>query len=405
MHVAFFTGEYPTPTYPAGGLANYLKKNGAELSRRGHRVTIFFLSSTNKVWNDGHVTIIEIKTARKIIAKFIPIPGVRIFARIIWNIHNAWLLRKFFYQYHKKDKFTIVQVPLLPHGGAMALFLLFGPRPVPIVGRLSFDTLSFQQVNRENLQSISYRTTTRLERWQIKKLDGVFGPCRKIAKIVEERESLNVKVIRTPLEVLEKSEAAKSIIQKLPVTKPYFLYFSQFEIFKGFDIAVEASELILKKFSNVSVLFVGTPKQNSASQWVKKLLELESIYHNRIKLLPPQPKDKLYPLIQKSEAVLMPARLDNYPNACLEALALGTIVIGTYDSSLDEIIIHQKTGFLVPKDNVKIYYKMMKSVMNMSTQKRKMITDNINEYYRRVHQEDRIGALLDYYSTIIKKYQ
>jgi predicted membrane GTPase involved in stress response len=34
----------------------------------------------------------------------------------------------------------------------------------------------------------------------------------------------------------------------------------------------------------------------------------------------------------------MPSRVDNYPNACLEALSLGVPVIGTYDSSLDEMI-------------------------------------------------------------------
>jgi glycosyltransferase involved in cell wall biosynthesis len=44
--------------------------------------------------------------------------------------------------------------------------------------------------------------------------------------------------------------------------------------------------------------------------------------------------------------VVTPSRVDNCPNTCLEAQALGKIVIGTRQSSLEELVDHGVTGFL-----------------------------------------------------------
>ncbi len=39
--------------------------------------------------------------------------------------------------------------------------------------------------------------------------------------------------------------------------------------------------------------------------------------------------------------------IDNFPNACLEAMSLGKAVIGTRGASFDELISDEATGFLV----------------------------------------------------------
>ena len=68
---------------------------------------------------------------------------------------------------------------------------------------------------------------------------------------------------------------------------------------------------------------------------------------NHIHFIPSIPKAQLYPIIAHAVTVLMPSRVDNYPNACLEAQMLGIPVIGSRNSSLDEMIEDGKTGFLV----------------------------------------------------------
>ena len=402
MHIAFFTGEYPTPNNPAGGLANYLKKTGLALQERGYKVTIFFLSTTNRIWKDGKVVIVEIKTYGDFFQKFFRIPVLRVIVKIIANIHKAWLLKNNHTRYSQYNKIDIIQIPLLPHGGAMALFLLWN-QPTPLVGRLSSDTISYQKANQDDLKNLSYQVITKLEGFQIKKLNGVFGPCRKIADIVKKREEIDVRVIRTPLE-FPPQVINTFVTEELPVQKPYFIYFGQFELCKGFDIAVEATKLIIKNTSQISILFFGTPKRNSAAPWADELNRLTSTHSSQVKLLPPQSKDKLYPLIQQSTAVLMPARLDNYPNACLEAQALGAIVIGTYDSCLEEMIVDGQTGYLAEKDHIISFYEKMQTVLTMDNDRRHVMKENILNHIFCIRQEDRIGALIQYYSKILKNY-
>lgn len=402
MHIAFFTCEYPTSNSPAGGLANYLKKTGLELQKRGHKVTIFFLSTANKIWKDGKVKIVEIKTYGDFFQKFSRIPVLRIIARIIANIHNAWLLKTNCTKYSQYDKIDIIQVPLLPHGGAMALFML-RKQSIPLVGRLSSDTISYQKTNQDDLKNLSYQITTKLESFQIKNLDGVFGPCRKIVNIVKKREMIDVRVIRTPLE-LPSQIIDTFITEELPVQKPYFIYFGQLELVKGFDIAVEATKLLIQNSSQIPVLFIGTSKHNSAAPWADELNRLTSTHSSQVKLLPPQAKEKLYPLIQQSTAVLMPARLDNYPNACLEAQALGAIVIGTYDSCIEEMIVDEQTGYLAKNDSINSFYKKMQIVLALDSEGRQVMKENILNHISCIRKEDRIGELIQYYSTILKNY-
>jgi glycosyltransferase involved in cell wall biosynthesis len=46
--------------------------------------------------------------------------------------------------------------------------------------------------------------------------------------------------------------------------------------------------------------------------------------------------------------VVLPSLIDNLPNACLEAMALGKPVVGTRGASFEEMIRDGETGFLVP---------------------------------------------------------
>ena len=49
--------------------------------------------------------------------------------------------------------------------------------------------------------------------------------------------------------------------------------------------------------------------------------------------------------------VVLPSLIDNFPNACLEAMGLGKVVIGTVGTSFDELISEGTTGFLVSPNN------------------------------------------------------
>jgi glycosyltransferase involved in cell wall biosynthesis len=65
------------------------------------------------------------------------------------------------------------------------------------------------------------------------------------------------------------------------------------------------------------------------------------------------PHASLYPIIEHAEAVVLPSRIDNFPNTCLEAMSLGKIVVGTRGASFDQLIDDGESGFLCEIDDRK----------------------------------------------------
>jgi glycosyltransferase involved in cell wall biosynthesis len=74
-------------------------------------------------------------------------------------------------------------------------------------------------------------------------------------------------------------------------------------------------------------------------------------FAERLVVLDNLPHRQLYPVIAGAHLVVLPSLIDNFPNACLEAMGLGKVVIGTVGTSFDELISEGATGFLVPPNN------------------------------------------------------
>jgi len=63
------------------------------------------------------------------------------------------------------------------------------------------------------------------------------------------------------------------------------------------------------------------------------------------------PHASLYPIIDHAEAVVLPSRIDNFPNACIEAMSRGKIVVGTRGASFDQLIEDGVSGLLCEIDD------------------------------------------------------
>src|SRR5205814_5838002 len=72
------------------------------------------------------------------------------------------------------------------------------------------------------------------------------------------------------------------------------------------------------------------------SRFADRLILLENLRHTQ-----------LYPVIDGAHLVALPSLMDNLPNSCLEAMALGKVVVGTNGTSFDELITDGVNGFLV----------------------------------------------------------
>ena len=98
--------------------------------------------------------------------------------------------------------------------------------------------------------------------------------------------------------------------------------------------------------------------------------------------------------------ILIPSRIDNYPNTCLEAQALGKIVVGTRDSSLDEMVEDGVTGFLAePGDSESLASAILRGLA-LSAEERKQMAERIQLLEKQRDPEECLQRLERFYRSV-----
>lgn len=124
----------------------------------------------------------------------------------------------------------------------------------------------------------------------------------------------------------------------------FFIFSSRIVPEKGLDIAVR-----LAKKLNIKLIITG-PLPNSQKDYFDR--EIKPYLDNKIKYLGVLNQLKLKELMSKARALLMPIRWEEpFSLVIIEAMAFGTPVIGFSRGSIPELIINNKTGFIVDTED------------------------------------------------------
>ena len=142
---------------------------------------------------------------------------------------------------------------------------------------------------------------------------------------------------------------------------------------KGFDLLVNAFSKVFEEHKNVSLIICGRNetvgnKINSINYLLKKCNK----HRSRIKYLGVLTKTKIFNLYNIAEAIVIPSRLDNYPNVMLESIQFNKPIIGFSKSSLEEVIKDKENGFLAKKKNSLNLYNKINEFLCISKQKKKI---------------------------------
>lgn len=394
LHIGFLTPEYVTPRSGDGGLANYLKKTAHALSARGHRVTIVLLSDANRQWRDGDVDIREVKSpgAPGIFSR---IPGIRrVTPALRWYLSArriAGAVRKI----HRQTPFSILQASSYCAPG----FCLQGNPEVPVVCRISSYTPLWRSAYGRR-RGFDELLLDWMEARQVAEADAAFAPSAFIAGTFTRLEAVNPEVIPTDLDSGE-IEDDPSFHDRHLQGRKYLLFFGTLSFIKGIGVIAQALPGILDRHPDLHMVFIGRddgiPGGKTAFQHVREACpgrESRLFHHAAL------PKRQLLPVVARCVAVLMPSLADNYPNACLEAQARGSIVVGSRDSSLEEMIEDGLTGFLSGNRSAASLAEAVGKVLAQSPMERSTMRDAILERVDAIRKEDRIGALIRFYGKV-----
>lgn len=343
MRIGFLTPEFVTENYFSGGLAHYLYRVSRALVSRGHEVHV--------------ITFSEIDSAE------FEYDGIHVY-RITRDITGDWLNRltrnkvrstiaclflsyQFFRklkQLHRQMPFDIVQFSNYNFCGLVSSLLLSVPSMVRIS---SYSPVWHQKLGAK--PTLDARMIELLERLQLRCSSHVYAPSYTLKNLVEKGASIkNVEVIRTPCYV-ETTEWDSSVYDGILRNKTYLLFFGRFQLHKGFHILAQALPRVLECNQDCTAVFVGLDLETPLAFSMKDYARSLCIKHeDRIVFIGQIPHSQLYPIVSSARLVVLPSLIDNFPNTCLEAMALAKPVVGTRGASFEELIVEGKTGFLVP---------------------------------------------------------
>jgi len=400
LHIGFLTSEYPDVQVPEGGLGNYTRKVALELVQRGHNVTVFVLAASSGIANDSGIDVRYISKF-KFHWRFKITPLVCEWLDLFELCLNALRFRKAVLICQRGKYFDIVQTPnyLIPG------YFLCRDHLFPVVCRCSSYAPLWRSAGGRK-RRLTQAVADWMEAHLVSCSEAAYAPSRFIAETYERFEAMKISVIPTPLE-LSIPYKDDSIYRSLIGMRKYILYFGALNGIKGVDVLIKAARNILSSYSDLSIVFVG--RNDPLPDNIHALTRIQGdladfVREGRIIYSPSLPKSQLYPIVENALGVVMPSRVDNLPNACLEALSLGVPVIGTRDSSIDEIIVHGKTGFLAENGDPLSLQMAISNLLDLTPDMRSIMIQNIYQYTQEIVVEDRIGILLQFYRDVIDKF-
>ena len=184
-----------------------------------------------------------------------------------------------------------------------------------------------------------------LEEASVRKADFAFAPSRLTASHYSRKLGREVGVLPTPVyvEVPEQRQMQSGLPAR------YLLHFAGIMMArKGTDLVADSLPMALTEAPDLTMIWVGQLEET----YRQRLLAPLGAAAAQVICLPPQDKATLYSLIRGAVCAVLPSRIDNLPNTVLESLMLGVPVIGSQDSSIEELVEDGVTGVLIDNGSV-----------------------------------------------------
>ncbi len=121
-----------------------------------------------------------------------------------------------------------------------------------------------------------------------------------------------------------------------------FLYFGRIEPRKGVENLIEA----FRTLPRLRVRLVGGDVPYSPYGRSFRA-HLERRAPSNIEFVGGVPRERMLDMIRTADVCIFPSLFENWPNACIEAMAAARVVIGSRHGGMAEMIEHGKDGFLV----------------------------------------------------------
>ena len=149
---------------------------------------------------------------------------------------------------------------------------------------------------------------------------------------------------------------------------------------KGYEYALQAIRLLKDANIEIKYTIIGQGDGFERINFARHQLGLT----NEVELLGKVNHELVPEILLDHDIYLQPSIQEGFCNAVLEAQAMGLLCVVTDAEGLPENVIHNKTGWVVPKRNPEAIANRIKAISNLSSEDLIMIS---NTAQKRVRQE------------------
>ena len=316
-------------------------------------------------------------------------------ASLNW-LYQSYILNKYLEKTASQQKIEIVQYASYMGVGFYRI------ESIPSVVRLSsYNPLL--SIYHNIPDSLENQKSNYIEIASIRNADAVFGPSKLISNEISKTENIQVNIIESPF-VPDTSELDFSLYNQLS-EKKYLLFFGSIQLLKGVKTIAEVLYDLFSKYNDLYFVFIGKDYGFNGNKMMDYVFENAGNYRHRIFHFIEMKHEKLYPIIKNAYAVVLPSRIDNFPNTCIEAMAYGKIVIGTKNTGFDQLIKDGFSGYLCEKDNPKELLHTIEKVLSLSDADIKYLQANAIRRIELLNPQYVVKKLVDFFSEIIEKHR
>lgn len=393
MNILFVATDYVRSGKPTTGFPAYMYRVSQALISMGHTPVILAIGKEEYHQYDNGVEVYSV---------YVPniSYGDECLNYTIYTLKSAWIANRKIKELARKMRIDIIQFTSLRALG------LFYRGKIPAVVRLS----SYARIFYQTHASIGRKQTelmALLERMSTKGCRAVYAPCNATATRFGADVHRKVYVLETPF-INDVLKYDKTYADKLK-GKKYLLFFGILTVEKGVLLIAEILKSFLEKYEDYYFVLAGKTYLIGERNAAKVIKEAAGEYQDRVILYNPLPHEQLYPIIMGAELVVLPYLNDNLPNACLEAMSFGKIVVGIDGGSFEQVIVHGENGVLCRPDAQDLLEKMeyamalddkAKTEMERNAKKRiemlrpEIAVKKLVRFYRAVNRMGKKGEII-----------
>jgi glycosyltransferase involved in cell wall biosynthesis len=336
MNICLISMEYP-PETNWGGIASYTFNTAHGLANLGHAVDVLSLtvSHTNYDYYDGKVHVHRIMCKNALPFKKSLVRMYDVFKKI------------------NSSRFDIIEAP---EWGAEAFLSSFFPT-APLITRLH---APFYLVNQLSGRSISLTSLfmNYFEKNQTMRSAGITSPTKVLQSEVSRKWRIaNSKITVIP-NGIDIQKIQREALHSNPIESEYIVFIGRLEARKGVDVLAKALPGVFQKYPRLKVVFIGKDCTHLGRTMSEFIVKTNAKFKENL-IFTGFIDSERFSFIKNAKFIVLPSLWENFPYACLESMAMGKAVIASKNSGFEEIIIHNKSGFLFKTSDYKALEKQI----------------------------------------------